>query len=67
MSQDKIKEIDRKVNIQITAKIDWLHPPRNAEERTLREQADIVFQDTASRLEKVVELMILEVIDMRTR
>ena len=60
-----MSELDRKVNIQIIAKIDWMRPPQNENEKLLREQADLFLQDTAKRFQKVVELMILEAVDLR--
>ena len=60
-----MSELDRKVNIQIIEKIDWMRPPQNENEKLLREQADLLLQDTAKRFQKVVELMILEAVDLR--
>lgn len=60
-----MSELDRKVNIQIIAKIDWMRPPQNENEKLLREQADLFLQDTAKRFQKVVELMILEAVELR--
>lgn len=51
------------LKVNVSAKFEWLEPPRSIEEQATREQADVMAGEAASKLKQVVQLLVLELLD----
>ena len=54
-----------KLVVNVSAKFEWLEPPKNMEEQVIREQADVMAKAAAHNLNTAVQLLVLELLNAR--
>jgi len=52
-----------KLSVNVSAKFVWVDPPKNMAEEAMRKQADIMANEAAHKLEQVVQLLVLELLN----
>lgn len=55
--------INNKLLVNVRARFTWVGPPKDDAEEAMRKQADILAMDAANKLELVVQLLVLELLN----